>query len=192
MSEVNFGNDGDYSDKAMVYKVNANLANELGNLCQRTLTLVFKNCEKAIPEAGELTDIDKELLATASSLHERTAGAISKQAMQKYVDAMVGVVVQTNKYIDEQAPWVLRKTDPERMKTVLYVIMETLRYTGILYQPLMPDSAGRILDQLGVPSDCRTFDHLTEQYSLEPGTAIAKPVGIFPRFEVPDDSLVEA
>jgi len=190
MSEVNFGNDGDFSDHAFILKVNNNLANELGNLCQRTLSMVFKNCGKAVPEEiGEFTNEDEALLATAHSLRERAATAVSTQAIHKYVEAMVTMIVDTNKYIDEQAPWVLRKTDPDRMATVLYVIMEVLRYSAILYQPLIPESANKILDQLTVPDDERTFEHLDDKYRIKPGSPISKPQGIFPRIELPE--LVE-
>jgi methionyl-tRNA synthetase len=191
MSEVNFGNDGDYSDANMITKVNSNLANELGNLCQRTLTMVFKNCNKAVPaEIGAFTEEDKALLAAAQSLRQRTSEAMSKQAIQKYVQYMVEFVWDMNKYIDTMAPWVLRKTDPERMATVLYVTMEALRYVAILYQPLIPDSANKILDQITVPADQRTFQHLQDQYRIQSGTPISKPVGIFPRIESPQ--LIEA
>jgi methionyl-tRNA synthetase len=191
MAEVNFGNDGDFSDKAMVYKVNANLANELGNLCQRTLSMVYKNCNQAVPVPGDFTDNDRQFLASAAALREQAASAMAHQAIQRYVEVMVGMVVQANKYIDEQAPWVLRKTDFDRMQTVLYVIMEVLRHVAILYQPLIPESAGKILDQLSVPTDSRTFDHLTATHHIVPGTPIGQPVGIFPRIEVPDDALVQ-
>lgn len=194
MSEVNFGNDGDFSDKALILKVNANLANELGNLCQRTLSMVFKNCGKAVPDvdAGQYTEEDTALLESARGLRDRAGAAMAVQAIQKYVDAMVGMVWEANKYIDDMAPWVLRKTDPERMATVLYIIMEVLRYTATLYQPLIPESAGKILDALTVPSDERTFAHLNDEYRIEPGSPISKPQGIFPRIEVPAEDLVEA
>ena len=194
MSEVNFGNDGDFSDKAMVFKVNANLANELGNLVQRTLSMVFKNCGKAVPEvdSSSFTAKDEALLASARGLREKAATAMSTQAIQKYVEAMVGMVWEANKYIDEMEPWVLRKTDPERMATVLYVIMEVLRHTAILYQPLIPESANKILDLLAVPTDERTFAHLDDSYRVKAGAAISKPKGVFPRIELPAEELVEA
>ena len=174
----------------MVLKVNSNLANELGNLCQRTLSMVHKNCNQAVPETiGEYTTEDEALLQTARLLGDRAAAAIAVQAIHKYVDAMVTTIVATNKYIDEQAPWVLRKTDPARMATVLYVILEVLRYAAILYQPLIPESANKILDQLTVPESERTFAHLDDKFRIRPGTPIAKPVGIFPRIELPE--LVE-
>jgi len=190
MAEVNFGNDGDFSDKAMVLKVNNNLANELGNLCQRTLSMVFKNCGKAIPEnIGEFTSEDEALLQSARELREKAATAISTQAIQKYVEVMLMMVGDANRYIDEMAPWVLRKTDPDRMATVLYVILEVLRYAAILYQPVIPESANKILDQLTVPKDQRTFAHLNDSYRIKPGAPISKPQGIFPRIELPE--LVE-
>lgn len=191
MSEVNFGNDGDFSDKAMILKVNNNLANELGNLCQRTLSMVHKNCNQAVPDkVGSLTDVDEALLQSARSLRDKAAAGIATQAIQKYVEAMVTMVVDTNKYIDEMAPWVLRKMDLERMATVLYVIMEVLRYTAILYQPLIPESANKILDQLTVPVDERTFAHLDDSYRIKFGSPVSKPEGIFPRIELPAEELV--
>ena len=184
MADVPFGSDGDFSHEKMVYRVNANLSNGLGNLCQRVITLVFKNCGKAIPmEFQSLTEEDEELLAKARALREKAGKEVANQAIHKYAEAMINMVGDANKYIDDMAPWVLKKTDPERMETVLYVLMEVLRRTAILYQPLIPSSANKILDQLSVPTDERTFDHL-ETSPIKPGTPISKPQGIFPRFDV--------
>lgn len=192
MSEVNFGNDGDYSDTNMILKVNANLANELGNLCQRTLSMVFKNCGKAVPEPGPLTQEDEALLETARGLRERAGAAIAEQAIFKYVQVVIGMIWEANKYIDTMAPWALKKTDPDRMATVLYVILEILRYSAILYQPVIPSSANNILDQLQVPTEERTFMHLTDEYKIEPGSPIAKPTAVFPRLELPVEAeLIE-
>jgi methionyl-tRNA synthetase len=191
MAEVNFGSDGDFSDLSMIYKVNANLANELGNLCQRTLSMVFKNCDQATPNVNDFTAEDEKLLEAARGLRERAGQAISEQAIQKYVEVMVCMIWDANKYIDDMAPWALKKTDTERMATVLYVIMEVLRYSAILYQPLIPDSANKILDQLKVPAEERTFAHLDDSYRIKSGTPISKPVGVFPRIEIPTEELVE-
>lgn len=187
MSEVTFGSDGDFSDEKMIYKINANLSNELGNLNQRIMTLVFKNCDGAVPtEIGPLTEDDKQLLATADTLSQRTGESISKQAIHKYVEHMVSMVWDANKYIDVQAPWVLKKTDQERMKTVLYVLMEVMRHVAVLYQPLMPTSSNMILDQLGIPEDEREFEHLAkDECKISLGKEISKPKAVFPRFEVP-------
>lgn len=190
MSEVNFGNDGDYSDANMVMKVNANLANELGNLCQRTLSMVFKNCNKAVPEPGPFTEEDEALLASARGLRARAGAAIAEQAILKYVQVVIGMIWEANKYIDVMAPWAMKKTDPDRMATVLYVILEVLRYSAILYQPVIPDSANNILDQLQVPKEERTFLHLSDEYRIKPGSLISKPQAVFPRIEMPEAELI--
>lgn len=190
MSEVSFGNDGDYSDTNLVLKVNANLANELGNLCQRTFTLVFKNCDEAVPEPGQFTAEDEALLEAARGLRQRAGAEIAQQAILKYVQVVIGMITDANKYIDTMAPWTLKKTDQDRMATVLYVILEVLRYAAIMYQPVIPASANNILDQLQVPADERTFLHLTDDYRIKPGASIAKPQAVFPRLEVPEPALI--
>jgi len=183
MSEVSFGSDGDFSHDRMLQKVNTNLANELGNLCQRTLSMVFKNCDKAVPtEIGAYTEKDKAILSRASGLREEAGLAISTQAIHKYVDAMVSMIWDANKYVDEMEPWSLKKTDPDRMATVLYVLLEVIRHAAILYQPLIPASANKILDQLNIPSDERTFAHL-DSCAIKFGVPLSKPQGIFPRLE---------
>ena len=187
MSEVTFGNDGDFSDERLIYKVNANLSNELGNLNQRIMTLVYKNCGGATPaEIGPLTEDDEAILSTARSLRMRTGEAISNQSIDRYVQHMISMVWDANRYIDVQAPWVLKKTDVSRMNTVLYVLMEVMRHVAILYQPLMPTSSNVILDQLGVPKDERDFSHLdTAGCEIKLGREVIKPTAVFPRFEVP-------
>jgi len=189
MAEVGFGNDGDFSHKSMVLKVNNSLANELGNLCQRVMSMVYKDCGKAVPEMfGPLTKNDIALLDSAKSLHERSVTAMSEQAIQKYVHGLVGMVRDTNKYFDAMAPWALRKEDPERMATVLYVSMEVLRHVSILYQPVIPESAGRILDILTVPEDERTFHHLYgEEYKVKSRNLVSKPEAVFPRIDLQEE-----
>jgi len=184
MAEVNFGSDGDFSHEKMVQKINTNLANELGNLCQRTLSMVFKNCGNTIPTVGPYTSEDEALLEKARGLREECGKAIASQSIQKYVDELVSMVWETNKYIDVMEPWALKKTDTDRMGTVLYVITEVLRCTAILYQPLIPDSANKILDQLSVPTNERTFDHLND-FPIQSGSVISKPQAVFPRLELP-------
>jgi len=185
MAEVNFGSDGDFSHERMVQKVNTNLANELGNLCQRTLSLVFKNCDKAIPIPGQHTSEDEALLTKVNLLREQCSEAIATQSIQKYIEVLVSMIWDTNKYIDDMEPWALKKTDPDRMATVLVVILEVLRHVAILYQPLIPESSSKILDQLTVPVDERTFQHLDLNCPIKSGTPISKPEGVFPRIEMP-------
>lgn len=185
MSEVPFGNDGDYSESSMIYKCNANLANELGNLAHRVCTLVYKNCDQSIPVPGSFTAEDEELLASARAVREVAAGHVANQAIHQYANTLIGLVKESNKYIDVMAPWALKKTDTERMNTVLYVLVESLRYACILYQPLIPDSANKILDQFGVPEDERTFAHL-DACPLKPSAPINAPQIVLARFEVPE------
>jgi Methionyl-tRNA synthetase len=181
MSEVNFGSDGDFSHEKMVRKVNTNLANELGNLCQRTLTMVYKYCDMTVPiQLQPLNEEDKAILYKAKALRITCGEAISTQAIHNYVAAMVSMIWDVNKYFDEMQPWVLRKTDPQRMETVLYILMEVLRCCAILYQPIIPSSANRILDLLGVPKEERMFDHINEA-SIRKGAKIVKPHAVFPR-----------
>mmetsp|Transcript_41944 Transcript_41944/g.47670 ORF Transcript_41944/g.47670 Transcript_41944/m.47670 type:complete len:580 (-) Transcript_41944:66-1805(-) len=184
-AEVGFGNDGDFSTKAFIQRVNVNLANELGNLCQRTLSMVFKNCNKKVPsDVGPFTEEDEALLASARTLKERAGKEVANQALQRYAETIITMVWDTNKYIDIMEPWVLKKTDTDRMETVLYVIMEVLRHVAILYQPIIPNSANKILDLLTVPDDERTFAHLTDEFRIKEGSEISKPKGVFPRIEV--------
>lgn len=185
MSEVSFGLDGDYSEMAMLACCNGFLANNLGNLQNRVMSLVFKNCDKQVPEIGPLMEEDEKLLATARALRGEMQPLVDQQAMNKVCDKMADLARAANKYIDDTAPWVLKKSDPERMRTVLWVLMETLRHVGVCTQPLMPVSATKMLDQLGVPEDARNFAALDDPANaIQAGTPVSKPVGLFPRIEL--------
>jgi len=184
LREVPFGNDGDFSHTAMVNRTNSELANDFGNLAQRVLSMVNKNCGAMVPKPGALGDADEKLLANAAGMVATVRTAIDGQLFHEALEAIWSVVRAANAYVDRQAPWSLRKEDPARMETVLYVLTETVRRLAILTQPFMPDSMGRMLDQLSVPDDARTIaGHLDDAPGLEPGTALPKPEGIFPRLE---------
>ncbi len=180
LREVPFGQDGDFSQRAMVGRLNGDLANDFGNLAQRVLSFVQKNAAAAVPQPGELTAADLKLLDDARGLLARVRVELDEQAFHKALDTLWQVVGDANRYIDEQAPWALRKTDPARMNTVLYVLMETIRRLAILCQPFMPQSMAKMLDQLAVPADARDFAGL--ERALAPGTGLPPPQGIFPRF----------
>jgi methionyl-tRNA synthetase len=182
LREVPFGNDGDFSHKAMVGRINAELANGIGNLAQRTLSFIAKNCGGALPAPGAFTDDDRAMLGQARGLLEAMRGAIAVQELHRALESWVGAVVAANQYIDRNAPWTLRKTDPKRMETVLYVLAETLRHLGVLLQPFTPGAAAALLDQLAVPVGARGFAALGEGGALKGGTALPAPRGIFPRY----------
>ena len=182
LREVPFGNDGDFSHRAIVNRINGDLANDFGNLAQRVLSMIARNCEGRVPTPGALTDADRRLLDAARGLLTVTRTEIHRQAFNRMLDAVWAVVADANRYVDDQAPWTLRKTDPPRMATVLYVLAETLRHLAILVQPVLPGAMARLLDQLGVPAEDRQFRHLADGHALAPGTPLPKPEGIFPRF----------
>jgi methionyl-tRNA synthetase len=180
MREIPFGNDGDFSRRAMVNRVNGDLANDFGNLAQRILSMIAKNCGAVMPTPGSFSEADQALLAAAEALYDRLVGEIGRQAFHTALESLWQVIAMANRYVDEQAPWALNKTDRARMGTVLYVVAEVVRRLAILTQPFMPDSCNRLLDQLAVPADQRQFSALREP--LASGTALPKPTGVFPRF----------
>ncbi|MBY4127987.1 methionine--tRNA ligase [Rhodococcus fascians] len=179
LREVSFGQDGSYSHEAIVARVNADLSNELGNLAQRSLTMVAKNLEGQLPTPGEFTAEDEAMLARADALLEICRREFEVQALHSALEAIWSVLGETNRYFSLQQPWVLRKTDPDRMATVLYVTIEVLRIVSILAQPVMPDSASRILDLLGASN--REFTDIATR--SVPGTALPTPTPVFPKYE---------
>ena len=180
LREVPFGNDGDFSHRAMVGRMNNDLANDFGNLAQRVLSMIAKNCGGQVPERGPAEPADEALLEAARALPARLREAYGVQAFHRALEATWEVIGAANRYVDEQAPWALRKSDPARMAAVLYVLAETIRHLAIVTQPVMPDAMARMLDQLGVPADKRGLADLAEP--LASGTALPKPEGVFPRF----------
>lgn len=180
LREVPFGNDGDFSNRAMINRMNGELANDLGNLAQRSLSMINKNCGARLPEPGTFSEDDKILLDSAKALTERLRTALDQQLFHEALESVWEVVRAANVYIDRQAPWTLRKTDLARMGTVLYVLAEVVRRIGILLQPFMPGSMTRLLDQLALALEMRDFAHL--ETPLAAGVDLPKPEGVFPRF----------
>lgn len=187
LREVSFGQDGSYSHEAIVNRINADLANDLGNLAQRSLSMVYKHCDAQVPKPGAFTDEDKAILAAADALLESSRAAMSKFAMNRMLESIWQVVADTNRYFAAQEPWALRKSDPARMATVMYVTMEAVRQVATLAQAVMPDSAAKLLDLLGVAADNRDFASLGEDGRLVPGTALPEPQGVFPRYVEKDE-----
>jgi methionyl-tRNA synthetase len=185
LREVPFGQDGNYSHEAIVARINADLANDLGNLAQRSLTMIAKNCDGRVPARGALTAADREILAAADALLAEVRAHHEVQAINRALDLIWKVVADANRYFAAEAPWALKKTDPSRMATVLHVTGEVLRILAILVQPYMPASAARLLDLLDVPQDRRSFADLATR--LAEGAKLPAPVPVFPRYvEEPD------
>jgi methionyl-tRNA synthetase len=179
LREKPFGADGTFRFQSLVTRINVELANDLGNLAQRTLSLVARNCEGRVPGRGDVTEADAVLLAAADALPGLLRDKIDRQLFHEALDEVWKVVRAANAYIDHQAPWALRKTDQMRMNSVLRVLIDVLRSIGTVLQPFMPASMSRLLDQLGVPADARDVASLASP--LSDGIALPAPQGIFPR-----------
>ncbi|KPQ08723.1 MAG: methionyl-tRNA synthetase [Saliniramus fredricksonii] len=188
MREVPFGQDGNYSHEAIVNRINADLANDLGNLAQRSLSMIGKHCAAAVPEPGAFSEADRAMLDQAEALPEKVRGAMEDFALHQALAEIWAVVGEANRYFASQEPWALRKSDPARMATVLYVTAEVLRIVGILVQPFIPDSASKLLDLLAVSPDQRRIAAIGEDGRLAPGAALPAPQPVFPRFIEPEAS----
>jgi methionyl-tRNA synthetase len=186
LREVAFGQDGSYSEEGIGTRINADLANGIGNLASRSLSMIAKNCDGKIPQPGELTDADNAILAVADQAITICREEMATQQIHKAVAAIMNIVNETDRYFAAQEPWVLRKTDVPRMETVLYVTAEVVRQIAILFQPIMPDSAAKLLDLVAVAMEDRSFAKLGEVGRLTPGTALEAPTPVFPRYVAPE------
>lgn len=184
MREVPFGNDGNFSRDALIRRLNSELANNFGNLAQRSLSMVAKHCNAAVPSYSKPLDTDEQLLNKAYSLHgEKISPSFEKQEFHKVLEAIVELGNEANKYIDEQAPWTLRKTDIERMESVLYVLLEVQRILALTLFPFMPEKMSFWLDSLAVSQEKRNYTSLNRESALISGTALPEPRPLFPRYQ---------
>ena len=186
LREVSFGQDGSYSEEGIATRINADLANGIGNLASRSLSMIVKNCDGQIPTPGAFTDEDKAMLAAADALLASCRDEMNKQMIHKALASIIAVVSETDRYFASQEPWGLKKTDPERMGTVLYVTAEVVRQIGILLQPFMPASCEKLLDLVASPANKRDFAVLGEAGRLVPGTPLEAPKPVFPRYVAPE------
>jgi len=193
LREVTFGQDGSYSAESIVTRTNADLANSFGNLAQRTLSFIAKNCEGLLPPLGEADAADEELLAlVGEATAKEVPAAFADLALSQGIEAWLRAVFACNQYIDAQAPWTLRKSDPERMKTVLATLLIAIRDLAIAISPVIPESTGRLLDQMGISADARDYAAIGDRESYARLAAsdfrLAPPSPIFPRIELPAES----
>ncbi len=186
LREVQFGQDGGYSHDAIVARTNADLANDLGNLAQRSLSMIGKQYGGVLPEPGAFSDNDKAILTMADGMVEQARTAMSTQQIHHALNAVWAVVAEANRYFAGEAPWALAKTDPARQKTVLYVTAEVVRQIAILAQPAMPEACAKLLDILGIRKDTRDFAALANR--IKGGMQLPPPVPIFPRYIDPPEA----
>lgn len=189
LREFSFGQDGSWSAEAIVSRANAELANSFGNLAQRTLSQIFKNCEGSLPPINGHSDEDNALFALVDRvIAQDMPAAYDELAFAQALECWMGAVFACNAYIDAQAPWGLKKTDPERMRTVLATLYIVIAQLTVAVSPVIPGAAKKLLDQMGIREDLRTFAGIRSHwYSplAESDFALAQPVGLFPRLELP-------
>ena len=195
LREVSFGQDGSYSAEAIVTRCNAELANSFGNLAQRSLSMIFKNLDGKVT-AFEPAAADKALLDVVhSACAIEFPAAFTALDLSGAIDAWMKAVFACNQYVDEQAPWALRKTDPERMRIVLMTVFSAVRSLGIAIRPVVPGSADRLLDQMGIPALARGYTALDASDWLDAlvssGFRLEQPVGVFPRLELPTSEAAQ-
>ena len=183
LREVPFGRDGSYSHEAIVQRINADLANDLGNLAQRSLTMIARNCDGKMPRPGPLCAADEKILARAAALLPSCRTAMEVQAIHQVLFEIWQVIGDTNRYFAGEEPWKLRKSDPERMATVLYVCADLIRHVAILALPVMPDSCARLLELLALDPARSDFASLGTHTVLQPGTKLPPPKPLFPRYQ---------
>ena len=182
LREVPFGQDGNYSHEAIVARNNADLANDLGNLAQRSLSMIAKNCGGKVPQPGPRAEADVAILAAAAELPGKARAAMKDFALHAILADIWKVVAEANRYFAGEEPWKLSKTDPARRDAVLYVTAEVLRRVAIMTQPFMPASMEKLLDILGVAKDARDFAHVGDAQALVGGADLPPPAPIFPRY----------
>lgn len=189
MREVAFGQDGSYSPEAIVTRANAELANSFGNLAQRVLSMIFKNLDGEV-KVFEQQDADRQLLAqVGAACKVELPQAFAALDFSNGIEAWMRAVFACNQFVDEQAPWTLKKTDPERMGAVLLTLFMAVRDLAIAIRPVVPASADRLLDQLGIIATERDYAALADDgwYArlCASGYRVTQPVGVFPRLELP-------
>jgi len=188
MREVPFGQDGSYSHEAIVNRINADLANDLGNLAQRSLSMIAKQCGGVLPKPGAFSANDTVILASADAMIGKAREAMATQQLHQVLGHIWSVVADANRYFAGEAPWAAAKTDPQRMGTILYVAAEVIRQVAILAQPFVPGSAKKLLDLLAVPDAERDFSRLGAAQRLAPGSQLPAPAPVFPRYVEPETS----
>jgi methionyl-tRNA synthetase len=189
LREIGVGMDGEYTQEALVRRINGDLANDLGNLVHRTVAMMMKYFDGEIPEAGNLTELEVELRSKAIALADNVDESIKKIDLREALVQIWKVISHANKYIDTAAPWALAKAgETSRLKTVMRTLLEAIRIIAVLIAPVMPSTAERIWDQLGQSNfaalkigDAKTWD------GLETGASVKKAPPIFPRIEIEQD-----
>ena len=191
LREVIFGQDGSYSPEAIATRINADLANGIGNLAQRSLSMIAKNFGGVVPKPGAFTDTDKAILAKADGMYALAREAMDRQGIKTWLDTAWSLVADGDRYFASEKPFD-KTLGEERRGTILYVTAEIVRQIAILAQPAMPTSSGKLLDLLAQPADKRAFAALGAAGRLQPGLTLPAPQGVFPRYVDPEAEAAKA
>ncbi|AKQ42299.1 methionyl-tRNA synthetase [Aurantiacibacter atlanticus] len=190
LREFSFGQDGSYSREAIVNRSNSELANSFGNLAQRTLSLIFKNCGGALPAVIGQDDVDEALMAHIDRVvRKEMPAAYTELAFAQALEAWMGAVSACNAYIDAAAPWALKKTDPERMEQVLATLYTCIAQLAVSVIPVMPGSMAKLLNAMGVENNLRDPQAIGSAWypaMAQIGFTLEKPQGLFPRLDLPE------
>jgi len=186
MREVPFGNDGDFSEAALVTRTNAELANAFGNLAQRVLSFIAKNLGGKIPDVpqNQLLPEDNAIIVELETSVASIREAIDEQDISGALEIICAKVRAANVYVDRQAPWTLKKTDPLRMNLVLIVLLEVIRKLAILMWPFTPHAMDKLLEQLAIPKEKRKLSYVEFVHDFT-GAVLPAPQGVFPRYGDP-------
>jgi methionyl-tRNA synthetase len=186
LREVPFGLDGDFSHKALIGRINAELANDLGNLLNRSITMVEKYTQGLVPQSGESQAVEERLVEVALRVAGESAMLLDNYSFHKSLGSIWELVRAANRYVDEAAPWALfKKGEKERLGTVIYHIIESLRFIGVMVSPFMPTTAEKMFEQIGLPALPEEFSHkkIETWGGLRAGTRVVKDLPLFPRID---------
>ena len=180
MREVPFGNDGDFSNSQLINRINSDLANSYGNLFQRVTSMIFKNCNEVIPiRPNDFQNEDLKLINSIRNSLQNYKSLMDEQKFDQFLKNIWLVISDANKYVDNQAPWSLKKNDFQRMEVVLYTLIETIRQISIMLQPFIPNTSKSILDHIQIPLVQRDIKFI--ELSFDGGIKISTPKPLFPR-----------
>ena len=181
LREMRFGKDGDFSEKALINRINADLSNDFGNLVQRVLSFVYKNCKGEIPKPDKFLEVDNIILNEINLIKDKVIKFMNAYMPTDALEEIWNIIRKSNTYVDSQAPWVLKNDNINRMNTVLYVLLILIKKIALLTQSFIPEGSDRILNQLSIPKEERGHEYFDK--NLDYNTSIIAPSGIYPRID---------